>query len=230
MQDLLLFVVKVSPHLLAMDCNLRSPLVWDWENLIISNPSKTEHDKKQLTNTTASEWEIESLFPCFDGLQRVSNDSTGFWHNTAVSKSSESISANSASSSPITRQTKPASESSPCSNIDFVQVKTSSAALEVPAESSDLCLKLGKPAYSGRDSNDASAGSTKLLAPCRKKSKSCGQSSSRQLPRCQVDGCELDLSSAKDYHRKHRVCETHSKCPKVTVSGVERRFCQQCSR
>ncbi|XP_056867029.1 squamosa promoter-binding-like protein 11 isoform X2 [Raphanus sativus] len=228
--DLLLFVVKVSPHLLAMDCNLRSPLVWDWENLIISNPSKTEHDKKQLTNTTASEWEIESLFPCFDGLQRVSNDSTtttSFWHNTAVSKSSESISANSASSSPITRQTKPASESSPCSNIDFVQVKTSSAALEVPAESSDLCLKLGKPTYSGRDSNDVS---TKLLAPCRKKSKSCGQSSSMQVPRCQVDGCELDLSSAKDYHRKHRVCETHSKCPKVTVSGVERRFCQQCSR
>ncbi|KAF2549605.1 hypothetical protein F2Q70_00021095 [Brassica cretica] len=45
-----------------------------------------------------------------------------------------------------------------------------------------------------------------------------------------VDGCELDLSSAKDYHRKHRVCENHSKCPKVTVGGLERRFCQQCSR
>ncbi|CAF2045265.1 hypothetical protein HID58_034709 [Brassica napus] len=210
-----------------MDCNMRSPLLWDWENLIISNPS---NDKKQLTTTT-SEWEIEkgegieSLFPCLDGLQRVSNDSTtSFWHTTSVSKSSQSTSTN--SSSPIIKQTKLASENSPgdsCSNIDFVQVKTSTAA------ESDLCLKLGKRTYSGRD---VSPVSTKLLAPCvvtRKKSKSCGQSS-MQVPRCQVDGCDLDLSSAKDYHRKHRVCETHSKCPKVTVSGVERRFCQQCSR
>ncbi|TKY47775.1 Squamosa promoter-binding protein 12 [Spatholobus suberectus] len=49
-------------------------------------------------------------------------------------------------------------------------------------------------------------------------------------PSCQVEGCGLDLSSAKDYHRKHRVCETHSKSPKVIISGLERRFCQQCSR
>ncbi|XP_078161929.1 squamosa promoter-binding-like protein 11 [Carex rostrata] len=47
---------------------------------------------------------------------------------------------------------------------------------------------------------------------------------------CQVEGCGMDLSSAKDYHRKHRVCEKHSKCPRVIVSGQERRFCQQCSR
>ncbi|CAN1295187.1 Squamosa promoter-binding-like protein 2 [Linum perenne] len=45
-----------------------------------------------------------------------------------------------------------------------------------------------------------------------------------------VEGCSLDLSAAKDYHRKHRVCESHSKCPKVVVAGLERRFCQQCSR
>ncbi|KAJ3679262.1 hypothetical protein LUZ60_017273 [Juncus effusus] len=48
--------------------------------------------------------------------------------------------------------------------------------------------------------------------------------------RCQVEGCGADLSAAKDYHRKHRVCEGHSKCPKVVVAGQERRFCQQCSR
>ncbi|KAJ8563127.1 hypothetical protein K7X08_031579 [Anisodus acutangulus] len=50
------------------------------------------------------------------------------------------------------------------------------------------------------------------------------------IPRCQVEGCNLDLSSAKEYHRKHRVCHSHSKCPKVIIGGVERRFCQQCSR
>ena len=48
--------------------------------------------------------------------------------------------------------------------------------------------------------------------------------------RCQVEGCELELGTAKDYHRKHRVCEAHTKCPRVVVAGQERRFCQQCSR
>ncbi|RWW17842.1 hypothetical protein BHE74_00027519 [Ensete ventricosum] len=51
-----------------------------------------------------------------------------------------------------------------------------------------------------------------------------------QNPKCQVEGCDVDLTTAKDYHRKHRVCECHSKSPKVIVAGRERRFCQQCSR
>ncbi|XP_047952008.1 squamosa promoter-binding-like protein 12 [Salvia hispanica] len=51
-----------------------------------------------------------------------------------------------------------------------------------------------------------------------------------QNPCCQVEGCALDLKLAKDYHRRHRICETHSKSPKVVVAGMERRFCQQCSR
>jgi hypothetical protein len=48
--------------------------------------------------------------------------------------------------------------------------------------------------------------------------------------RCQVEGCGLDLSRVKEYHRKHRVCEAHTKSPRVVVAGQERRFCQQCSR
>ncbi|KAG8069934.1 hypothetical protein GUJ93_ZPchr0006g42391 [Zizania palustris] len=48
--------------------------------------------------------------------------------------------------------------------------------------------------------------------------------------RCQVEGCGVELGSAKEYHRKHRVCEAHTKCPRVVVAGQERRFCQQCSR
>lgn len=51
-----------------------------------------------------------------------------------------------------------------------------------------------------------------------------------QNPCCQVEGCNLDLTLAKDYHRRHRICESHSKSPKVIVAGMERRFCQQCSR
>ncbi|GFY92683.1 squamosa promoter binding protein-like 9 [Actinidia rufa] len=50
------------------------------------------------------------------------------------------------------------------------------------------------------------------------------------LPRCQVDGCHVALVNAKDYHRRHKVCEMHSKAPKVEVLGLEQRFCQQCSR
>ncbi|KAJ0247495.1 Squamosa promoter-binding-like protein 10 [Hirschfeldia incana] len=201
-----------------MDCNVTSP-TWDWDHLIMSNPSKTENDKNQQPS---AEWEvekgegIESMFPCFDGIEKVS--------------SGGSTSTN--SSSPKVKQTKLASENSPgdsCSNIDLFQLKASSTA--APAES-DLCLKLGKQqTYSEEfwcgDDNDRSAVSVKLLTPsavvARKKQ-------STQVPRCQIDGCELDLSSAKDYHRKHRVCDSHSKCPKVTVGGLERRFCQQCSR
>ncbi|KAJ0235432.1 Squamosa promoter-binding-like protein 10 [Hirschfeldia incana] len=218
-----------------MDCNMRSPFLWELESLILPNSSKTENDRDhQFTATT--EWEtdkgegIESIFPCFNGLERVSNCST--WH-TPVSKSSQSTSTN--SSSPGAKQCNLASESSPGDSCS-IQVKKAPTALEA-STGSDLCLKLGKRIYSdeefwgGRNNNnDISAVSvTPPAVVTRKKSKSsCGQS--MQVPRCQIDGCELDLSSAKDYHRKHRVCEKHSKCPKVTVSGVERRFCQQCSR
>lgn len=49
-------------------------------------------------------------------------------------------------------------------------------------------------------------------------------------PTCQVYGCNMDLSSSKDYHKRHRVCDAHSKTPIVIVNGIEQRFCQQCSR
>ncbi|KAG6429342.1 hypothetical protein SASPL_107391 [Salvia splendens] len=50
------------------------------------------------------------------------------------------------------------------------------------------------------------------------------------VARCLVDGCSADLSACRDYHRRHKVCEAHSKTPKVTIGGREQRFCQQCSR
>lgn len=51
-----------------------------------------------------------------------------------------------------------------------------------------------------------------------------------QVPSCLVDGCTADLSQCRDYHRRHKVCEVHSKTPKVIIRGQEQRFCQQCSR
>ncbi|KAG0463229.1 hypothetical protein HPP92_021705 [Vanilla planifolia] len=49
-------------------------------------------------------------------------------------------------------------------------------------------------------------------------------------PPCQVDDCRADLSSAKDYHRRHKVCQLHSKASKAFVRKQIQRFCQQCSR
>ncbi|XP_065014710.1 squamosa promoter-binding-like protein 14 [Musa acuminata AAA Group] len=49
-------------------------------------------------------------------------------------------------------------------------------------------------------------------------------------PRCQVEGCEADLTKVKAYYCRHKVCGMHSKSPRVMVGGMEQRFCQQCSR
>ncbi|XP_008781929.1 squamosa promoter-binding-like protein 10 [Phoenix dactylifera] len=51
-----------------------------------------------------------------------------------------------------------------------------------------------------------------------------------QPPRCQAEGCKADLSGAKHYHRRHKVCEFHSKATVVIAGGLQQRFCQQCSR
>ncbi|CAN6691038.1 unnamed protein product [Malus baccata var. baccata] len=49
-------------------------------------------------------------------------------------------------------------------------------------------------------------------------------------PSCQAERCGADLVDAKRYHRRHKVCEFHSKAAVVIVSGTRQRFCQQCSR
>ncbi|KAI3730820.1 hypothetical protein L1987_61998 [Smallanthus sonchifolius] len=96
-------------------------------------------------------------------------------------------------------------------------------------------LKLGKRTYFENSYAKNNKISSVLGVPVssvestgKKVKSSSGQST--PISRCQVEGCNLDLSSAKEYHRKHRVCESHSKSPKVIVAGLERRFCQQCSR
>ncbi|KAK1323211.1 Squamosa promoter-binding-like protein 10 [Acorus calamus] len=50
------------------------------------------------------------------------------------------------------------------------------------------------------------------------------------VPRCQAEGCNVDLSNAKHYHRRHKVCGFHSKATAVIAGGLQQRFCQQCSR
>ncbi|KAI3871330.1 hypothetical protein MKW92_033033 [Papaver armeniacum] len=57
-----------------------------------------------------------------------------------------------------------------------------------------------------------------------------GVNGSASYPMCQVDDCRGNLSQAKDYHRRHKVCEIHSKTTKALVGKQMQRFCQQCSR
>jgi hypothetical protein len=54
--------------------------------------------------------------------------------------------------------------------------------------------------------------------------------SSSTTPSCQVDCCHADLSGARDYHKRHKVCEAHTRTTVVCIKNVEHRFCQQCSR
>ncbi|XAR68319.1 hypothetical protein NMG60_11003404 [Bertholletia excelsa] len=91
------------------------------------------------------------------------------------------------------------------------------------AEEEEGCGELGfasekdggiKEKKSGRKGQAAAAGGGGGVAP----------------PRCQAEKCSADLTTAKRYHRRHKVCELHAKSAAVVVAGVRQRFCQQCSR
>ncbi|KAM7503425.1 hypothetical protein LguiB_002329 [Lonicera macranthoides] len=63
-----------------------------------------------------------------------------------------------------------------------------------------------------------------------KKGLSNGGGSGSSMKCCQAENCTVDLSDAKQYHKRHKVCELHAKAPVVVVAGILQRFCQQCSR
>ncbi|XP_031272766.1 squamosa promoter-binding-like protein 2 [Pistacia vera] len=228
-----------------MEWNTKIPLQWDWENLIMFNATAAENPRK-LQQT---EWEIDgdggidsaSFFSSGGGGSGGSGSDLGL---ASLSKSSKSASNNS-SSMGETKTSKFDLEAFEENPEDFGNHKefakagqnTGSPTLEVSVGSVEplLGLKLGKRMYfedvcAGSNTKGSSVSVTPAssVAPA-KRSKSNSQAT-HVAACCQVEGCGLDLSSAKDYHRKHRVCEGHSKCPKVIVGGVERRFCQQCSR
>ena len=46
----------------------------------------------------------------------------------------------------------------------------------------------------------------------------------------QVDGCNKDLASEKEYYQRYRICEEHLKLSSLLKDGVQQRFCQQCGR
>ncbi|GKV30453.1 hypothetical protein SLEP1_g39261 [Rubroshorea leprosula] len=90
-------------------------------------------------------------------------------------------------------------------------------------EAGSLTLKLGGHGY---PTSEREMGNWEGTSG--KKTKLGGGTTNRAI--CQVEDCGADLSNAKDYHRRHKVCEMHSKASKALVGNVMQRFCQQCSR
>lgn len=221
-----------------MEWNAKSPSQWDWEHLFLSNAKATENPRLQLID-----WSREADPEINDGLLYPlggSGCSGSELIPASSSRSSKSASINSPSngySKTSVLTFEGSQEDSSCKKeMSKEEPVGTSPTLELSSVSGEplLSLKLGKRLYfedvcPESDTKDPPlSGFPMPSVNTGKKCKSNNQSS--QTPCCQVEGCNLDLSSAKDYHRKHRVCETHTKSPNVVVGGLERRFCQQCSR
>lgn len=94
-------------------------------------------------------------------------------------------------------------------------------------------LKLGHVPNAGNESADSlqvpSVPKMRFLSPVSSK-RARAVNNGIQAASCCVDRCNADLSSCRDYHRRHKVCEMHSKTAEVSIGGHKKRFCQQCSR
>ncbi|KAF7851204.1 hypothetical protein BT93_L4348 [Corymbia citriodora subsp. variegata] len=78
------------------------------------------------------------------------------------------------------------------------------------------------------ESGEADRKRSRAAARSSKKGGSC--SGWAPPPSCQAENCSADMTDAKRYHRRHKVCEFHAKAPVVMVADLRQRFCQQCSR
>ncbi|XP_062194510.1 squamosa promoter-binding-like protein 18 isoform X2 [Phragmites australis] len=87
-----------------------------------------------------------------------------------------------------------------------------------------------EPAAKGPVAPVSAGAAVSSASPMKRPRSGPGGAGGAQCPSCAVDGCNADLSKCRDYHRRHKVCEAHSKTPVVVVAGREMRFCQQCSR
>lgn len=217
-----------------MEVNAKSPSsLWEWDNLSFFNTKPTENPKLQPPN-----WSIDLDQEINVGLLDTSGGSgcSGSELIHASTSRSFSSSSNKDSKKCIFGFESSQDDSSGKMELSKDEPVETCNALQLSSVSGEplLTLKLGKRVYFEDVCQETDS---KNLTFCvdpmsslsiAKKCKSNGQN--LQCPRCQVEGCSLDLSSAKGYHRKHRVCETHSKSPLVVIAGLERRFCQQCSR
>ncbi|KAI3728404.1 hypothetical protein L6452_17039 [Arctium lappa] len=215
---------------------------WDWENLDLFG-SKGVASPKKLQSADWGIKEGEDIDVSFNlsGIVGGSGGSASDVGNNSSAKSSISASTESSFKDGMKVSNFPfevAGGFPDAFSKEFAggELNGTSPSFEASVCSSDqsIGLKLGKRTYfenSFARSNTKTCSSPNIpvssVSTVKKLKLSC---QSTPVPRCQVEGCNLDLSSAKEYHRKHRVCESHSKSLKVVVGGLDRRFCQQCSR
>ncbi|XP_078160745.1 squamosa promoter-binding-like protein 13A [Carex rostrata] len=127
----------------------------------------------------------------------------------------------------------------PLPTLNTISVGSSLGSFEATAQPmgpSDCSIDLKLGGSTGRlvdlglFQKDQPRSSTSVSAPAVAKRARGPNNQAQSTVCCSVDGCGSDLSTCRDYHRRHKVCEAHSKTPIVLVGGQEQRFCQQCSR
>jgi hypothetical protein len=202
----------------GMNWNQKNSMVWDWEHLVpsVSNAVTRHGSANSSGGTLTSSSELghgsskSSISASIDSPSGVGNSLE--FNFAAVQRHVKNTGTNGRVDD---------SGNSPSSMIAFSQGEPL------------ISLKLGKRAYfenvcGGQEAKVSAPSDVTSAVTVVKKTKVSQQNAKNWY--CQVEGCKVDLSSAKDYNRKHKVCVAHSKAPKVVVAGLERRFCQQCSR
>lgn len=77
---------------------------------------------------------------------------------------------------------------------------------------------------------DAMLAEEAAITPGKKRARTTRVAPTAGTVRCQVPGCELDISELKGYHRRHRVCLRCANATAVVVDGETKRYCQQCGK
>ncbi|XP_073116799.1 squamosa promoter-binding-like protein 12 [Elaeis guineensis] len=217
-----------------MDWNSKAALQWDWENLALFSGKESELSRPAQQD----EWKVESAGRIGDATLYSSSRGACSGSELGNGSSKSSISASMYSSSKVPEFNFEAVEVFPRNLSKSKELAreedpgTSPVAIaKVGPGEPPMGLKLGKRTYfedvcARNNIKNSSASSMTPSTTLVKKTRMSHQS---MQTTCQVEGCNINLTAAKDYHRKHRVCESHSKSPKVIVAGQECRFCQQCS-
>ncbi|VAI43503.1 unnamed protein product [Triticum turgidum subsp. durum] len=233
----------------GMEWNQRSSVLWDWENFppIGENPKNAMQADPRFAAVAAT----MGNEPLHSSGGSGSGSGSGNFSSSSEmgygsSKSSMSASIDSSSKAgnnmefrfaPVKNTDRNMSKNTELGKVDNTRTGTSpSPVVAVSSGEPVIGLKLGKRTYfedvcggqSVKSSPSGAASAPNKSPAVGKKAKAEQQKPHNSY--CQVEGCKADLSTVKDYHRKHRVCELHAKAPKVVVAGLERRFCQQCSR
>ncbi|XWS47793.1 hypothetical protein CRYUN_Cryun13aG0015600 [Craigia yunnanensis] len=115
--------------------------------------------------------------------------------------------------------------------VPSIDAVNGSSSYKVPKSKGDFSvdLKLGQVGNLGEESLSKwkEPGVLKESSPSKR---TRATNNGTQQVSCLVDECNSDLRNCRDYHRRHKVCELHSKTAQVMINGQKQRFCQQCSR